>query len=187
MTALRVEDACPRISPEEYLAGEDEAAERHEYLDGYVYAMAGATAEHEYSALSLASALFAHFRGKTCQVFKGDMKLRLRFLWQDVFYYPDIIVTCDPADDHRLYKERPKLLVEVMSGNQRVDRIEKYSTYIRLPSLEEYVLIDPNPANKQVTIFRREDGWEPGEVVTSGEFTLRSVGLTLRVEDLYRP
>lgn len=187
MTALRTDEAFPRISPEEYLAGEEVATERHEFLDGYVYAMAGATDEHELVAGLLFSALQTHLRGKGCRVFKGDMKLRLRFLSQEVFYYPDVMVTCDPTDDHRLYKERPKLLVEVMSGNQRLDRIEKYSTYIRLPSLEEYVLIDPSPERMLVLIFRREDGWEPGEAITSGEFTLRSVGLTLSVEQLYEP
>ena len=92
----------PYLSVEDYLEGEKQAAERHEYFDGMVWAMAGATREHEIAALNLAAAIHAHLRGKGCLAFKGDMKVRVRTLTSDAFYYPDMIVACDPTDNHPL-------------------------------------------------------------------------------------
>ena len=60
-------------------------------------------------------AIGSHLRGKRCRVFKGDMKVRLNLNEKDLFYYPDVMVVCDPADSEPYSKTRPKLIVEVMS------------------------------------------------------------------------
>lgn len=175
------------ITEQEYLEGEMLSEERHEYFDGHVYAMAGATDSHEIVAMNIAGLLWAHLRGKPCRVFKGDLKVRLRFIEKPLYYYPDVMVACDPTDNHRLYRERPKLLIEVLSKDENKDWVEKSSAYRRIESLEEYVIADPNPDQPVVWILRREDGWEPPETARGmeAEFTLRSVGLTLRVSDLF--
>ena len=85
----------------------------------------------------------------------ADMKLRLRIAEDDIFYYPDLMVTCDPSDDAPYYKTRPTVLVEVLSpSTERLDRREKFLSYQRLPSLEEYVLVDQE--RMRVTVFRRQ-------------------------------
>ena len=77
------------------------------------------------------------------------------------------------------------MLIEVLSEDTSKYLIDKFLAYRRIPSLEEYVVVNPNPAKREVQIFRRSGGWEPGERLHDGEFTLRSVGLTLKVADLY--
>ncbi|MBI2927029.1 MAG: Uma2 family endonuclease [Verrucomicrobia bacterium] len=173
------------ISIEEYLEGEKVSEVRHEYFDGEVMAMAGASDEHEAVALNLAAILHAHLKGKPCRVFKDGMKLRLRMIGRDLFYYPDVMVACDPTDNQRYFRERPKLLIEVLSEDENKDLVEKYLAYQRITSLEEYVVVSPSAAKPEVRIFRREEGWEPGETHREGRFTLRSIGLTLTVSAVY--
>jgi Uma2 family endonuclease len=160
---------------------------KHEYYDGQVYAMAGATDGHELVALNVAAALLAHLRGKGCRVFKSDMKVRLKFRSKTLHYYPDVMVACDPDDAHPLYREKPKLIVEVLSEDWKKDLVEKAAVYPRIPTLLEYVVIDPRPDAPEVQLSRRADDWEPVETVRGleGEFTLRSVGLTMKVAELF--
>ena len=180
-------EPIPYITEDEYLEGEQHSEVKHEYYDGQVFAMAGASDAHELVALNLAAALLAHLRGKGCRVFKSDMKLRTQFRGKTLHYYPDVMVACDPADAHPLFRERPRLLIEVLSEDWKKDIVEKAGTYPRIASLEEFVTIDPQPAAPEVQISRRADGWEPVEVVRGmeAEFTLRSVGLTMKVADLF--
>ena len=126
------------ISPQEYLAGEEYSSVRHEYVAGYVYAMTGASETHNLMAGNLHAALHAHLRGKPCRVFVNDMKVRV----DDDFYYPDLLVCCDPADNAAYYKTRPILLIEVLSPTtEPADTLEKRIAYQTLESLQEYVLV----------------------------------------------
>ncbi len=109
------------ISVEDYLTGELESEVRHEYFGGVVRAMAGASDRHERVSGNLFAALHAHLKGGPCQVFKDGMKLRLEVNKSDVFYYPDVMVACDPKDDHRYFRERPSLVVEVLSEDVNRD------------------------------------------------------------------
>ena len=106
---------------------------------------------------------------------------------QHVFYYPDVMVTCDPTDADPLFRKSPKLIIEVLSENKKKDLIEKAAVYPAIESLEEYVTVDPNPEAPEVRISRRSNGWDPVEVVQGldSEFTLHSVSLTLKVSDLF--
>ena len=111
------------IGVEDYLAAEDGAGFRSEYIAGQVFAMTGASATHNIICVNLALALAPHARAGGCQFFLNDMKLRLSLRGIDCFYYPDAMICCDPADDHPLYRERPCLLVEVLSeSTARIDR-----------------------------------------------------------------
>ena len=180
-------EAIPYVSVEDYLAGELRSEERHEYFDGIVTAMAGASDIHEIIAGNLFGALLNHLRGKPCRPFQSGMKLRLRVQNRDLFYYPDIMVTCQPTDNARYFREQPILLGEVLSGDENKDLVEKYFAYQRIASLEEYIILGQDRTRPEVRIFRRDDGWEAGEIHTdpAAQFTLRSVGLTLTLGDLY--
>ena len=112
------------ISHQEYLAGEQCSNIRHEYLAGQVFAMAGAGEKHNRISLNIAFHLRAAARGKPCGVFISDMKLRVEP--SDAYYYPDVMVTCDPTDNESLYKRSPCLIVEVLSPTtESIDRREK--------------------------------------------------------------
>ena len=173
------------ISVDDYLEGERHSEIKHEYSGGVVVAMAGASRKHELVSGNLFASIHGHLRGKGCRTFKSDMKVHAEVIGSEIFYYPDGMVACDPADHDPYFVRSPKLIIEVMSDNALRDRVEKFLVYQRIPSLEEYVVVSQHPERAEVSIFRRDEGWEPGELHRTGEFTLRSIGLTLRVEDLY--
>src|ERR1700678_3687060 len=100
---------------EDYLEGEQDSEIRHEYIGGVAYAMAGASDEHNLIAGSIYAALRQHLRGGPCRVFIAEVKTRLRIAKEDIFYYPDIMVTCDPRDTDPYCKCFPKVVIEVLS------------------------------------------------------------------------
>lgn len=181
-SALRKIDA--EISVKDYLDGEPLAEERHEYIDGEVIAMAGASEGHEIVALNLASAMLGHMRGKGGRVFKGDMKVRLDLNSHDLFYYPDIMVVCDKNDDHAAYKTEPKLLVEVMT-DYKSDHVEKLFAYQQIDSLEEYVIISQDPNDKRAWIYRRVNQWAKEEGAPEGIVTIDSIDFKCSLDELY--
>ena len=163
------------IGVEEYLKDEKFAEVRHEFVAGQVFAMAGASEEHNLIAGNLFAALHAHLRGKRCRVFTNDMKVRLYVSAADVFYYPDVMVTCEPRDSERYFKCFPKVVVEVLSPEtERTDRREKFVSYTQIESLEEYVLTAQD--KMEVTVFRRANHWRP-ELLTKNDQQLRLASL----------
>lgn len=146
------------LTVDDYLAGEEASEIRHEYIAGEVYAMVGASDRHNLVAGNLFAALRPHVRGGPCQLFMADMKVRVAAAAQDAFYYPDLMLACDPADRHTYYRERPCLLVEVLSeATQRIDRREKLLAYTALPSLEEYLILSQD--RPLAELHRRADDW----------------------------
>jgi Uma2 family endonuclease len=143
--------ATPRITIEEYLDGEQQSSIRHEFIDGQVYAMAGASANHNRVAGNLFASLSNHYMDGSCEPFISDMKVKVA----EVFYYPDVMLCCDPDDHHRLYREQPQLLIEVTSAaTERTDYYEKRLAYQRISTLRQYVII--NPDKVLVDIFERD-------------------------------
>jgi len=115
------------ISVAEYLAGEQDGEVRHEFIGGTAHAMAGASEEHNTIAMNIATALHAHLRGRPCRAFLLDLKVRLQIARTDIFYYPDVMVACDPRDSDRYFKRFPKVVIEVLSPDtERTDRREKF-------------------------------------------------------------
>ncbi|WP_434222322.1 Uma2 family endonuclease [Limnospira platensis CENA597] len=145
------------LSPDDYLEIEANSSIKHEYIDGEVYAMAGATDTHVTIALNMAIALRNHLRGSGCRVYISDMKVRIQKANGERFYYPDILVTCDPRDrDTPTYKQFPKLIIEVLSDStEAFDRGDKFMDYQSIDSLQEYILI--NTRHPRLEIFRRQD------------------------------
>ena len=173
-----------RVSVAEYLAAEQRTPAKHEYVDGVVYAMGGASDRHNIIAGNLFAALHAHLPDR-CQVFMADMKLRVRLEKAEIYYYPDILVSCAADDRAQYHREKPMLLVEVLSeSTARVDRTEKLDAYRRISTLEEYVIAEQDLAH--VEIYRRVNGWKREVVAAAHSVTLKSVDLTLPLGTLYR-
>jgi len=171
------------INEEEYVYGEEFSASRHEYLDGHVYAMAGASDKHNLIAGNLFSILHAGLP-EECDVFIADMKVRLQLQRQTIFYYPDVMVSCAAMDRATYYRAQPVLIVEVLSqATERQDRGEKFWNYQQIPSLQEYLLLSQDA--KEATLFRRSTGWQP-EIYRDGAIRLESVGLNVSLDALYR-
>ncbi len=172
------------VSLADYLEAEPLALERHEYANGQVLAMAGASENHETVAGNLSAALLLHTKGKGCRTFKGDMKLRLSLHEADLIYYPDIIVTCDPRDTDPIYKKHPIVLIEVMSDYNK-DHVEKLFAYQQIETLEEYLIVDQDPENQQAWLYRKETGWKKEEGAPDGRIALNSIRFSIPLAELY--
>ena len=173
------------LSVEDYLAGEETSPIRHEYVGGIAYAMAGSSEEHNIIAGNIFSELRANLRGGPCKVFIADIKTRLFLANRNLFYYPDVMVTCDPKDSDRFYKRFPKVIVEVLSdGTENTDRREKFWNYTQFDSLEDYVLV--SQSKMEVTLFRRGNDWKP-EILrqSQDELSLNSLGFKITLQSVY--
>jgi Uma2 family endonuclease len=147
------------ISPQEYLEREQHSDVKHEYVAGHVYAMVGASATCNLIVGNLQAALHGHLRGKSCQVFTSDIKVRVA----DTFYYPDVpdvMVACEPSDRHDYYRERPLLIMEVVSPSTEArEALEKRIAYQLAHRLKEYVLVAQD--EMEVRTYRRVlEDWE---------------------------
>lgn len=175
----------PRLDRADFLAWEAGQAGKHEYLDGEVFAMVGARQDHVVVALALAARLREHLRGTRCRAYTSDMKLEVEAV--DAVFYPDVMVSCEEADRQRaLAIQAPCLVVEVLSeGTAAYDRGAKFAAYRRLPSLQEYLLVDID--RRSLEVFRRQpQGWVLGEPAGQPRvLQLHSVALALTDEDVF--
>ena len=173
------------LSVDQYLAVERDADVRHEYVEGELFAMAGASRAHNLLTLNVAAALLAHLRGGPCRVMSSDMKVRVEAL--DRFYYPDVVVACNPVseepDEH--VETHPVLLVEVLSDTtEAIDRREKRFAYQTLPSLREYLLVEQT--HRSLELYRRDGpSWTRMTYGADERVALASIGLETAVADLY--
>ena len=132
----------PVLTAADFLAWETAQAERHEFINGEVFAVAGAEDRHVTVAGNLYITLRQHLAGTPCRTFMSDMRLQVAAA--NAYFYPDVMVTCSAADAASpMNKSEPLLLVEVLSaGTAAYDRGEKFAHYRRIPTLQEYMLVD---------------------------------------------
>jgi Uma2 family endonuclease len=178
--------AHPLLSEDDYLRQEASAGIKHELVSGEAYAMAGASERHNRIALNIAYHLRSITRGKACRAFMADMKLRIAA--SSTFYYPDVMLVCDPADDHPIYKQAPCLIAEVLSpATANVDMREKWQAYRALPGLRYYLLVDSERLWARV-FFRKEGGdWFEQELAREDILDVQcdEVRLGLTLDDFY--
>jgi Uma2 family endonuclease len=136
---IALSDKSP-MTPEEYLAFEQTSEIRHEYVDGKLYAMAGASKDHNLINGNLYILLRNKLRGSNCQTFINDVKVKLQEGRK--FFYPDLVVACDPEDSDKFITKNPTVIIEVLSPSTKTfDQTQKFLYYRTIPSLKEYLLI----------------------------------------------
>lgn len=175
-----------KISVEDYLAGEEISPVKYEYVYGEVYAMAGTSDKHNIIALNVASELNNRLRDSPCQTFMGDIKVRVS---PDVYYYPDVLVSCEQNPESPYFRSEPILIVEVISpSTKEIDRREKLLFYQQMPSVVEYVVVEQE--KMLVEIHRRQTD---GRWITyyfnenaDEEVEFQSVELTMTLGEIYR-
>lgn len=174
-----------RFTADEYLAWEMARPDRHEYVDGEVFAMSGAEDRHATVALNLAFALRTHLKGGPCRAYVSQVRLHVAA--SNAYFYPDLMVTCDPADAaNRLVKSAPLLVVEVLSPSTGAcDRGDKFAHYRRIARLQEYVLIDID--RRATDVYRKgADGlWVLHPFSGDAAVELASVALTVPAAELF--
>lgn len=177
------------ISIEEFIEMENEAGEKHEYFQGEVFAMAGASENHNEIFSSLFSELSSQLKGKTCRAYGGDKRLYIRE--NTLFTYPDISVYCDksaPFGKGGRTFTNPTVLIEILSeSTKNYDRGGKFSLYRDIPTLQEYVLVDSESIRVEIFRLNSTQHWELEEYKTI-EQELHIVALDARIplRDVYQ-
>ena len=174
------------ISVADYLSREQNAIHKHEYVEGVIYAMVGATNTHNRIATNGTVALGQQLRGKSCQVFNSDTKIRVRQTQGTRFYYPDLSVVCrvNPAGD--TFQDEPVVIVEVMSkSTRRTDEYEKREWYLSINSVRVYVRVEQSLA--AAVVDRRVDSGFEREVYVgqNAVISLPEIQCDLAFADLY--
>ena len=174
-------------TPKEYLALEDVCEYRSEYVDGYIYKMAGGSESHIQISFNATKVLSDKLRGKF-RAYQSEMKVWIEHA--GTFFYPDVTVICGERkfyQNRRDIVENPKMIVEVLSkSTEEYDKNDKFLTYRNIESFEEYILISQNrPAVQQ---FRRgENGsWiYRATIGLKSKVLLESVETEISLEDIY--
>jgi Uma2 family endonuclease len=177
----------PRVSPEEYVELEQKLGLKHEYHDGQMFAMSGASDAHSVLQVNIAGEVGRRLRGSTCVARSSDFRVVIEA--GDMATYPDLSVVCGPVQPSKRYRNsctNPTVLVGVLSpSTERYDRGAKFEQYRKLESLREYVLVSQQEPS--VDLFRLENGhWVLHEVRgESAVLELTSVGVEIPMSDLY--
>jgi Uma2 family endonuclease len=186
--AVTAEASRLHMTHAEYCAFEREAAIRHEYIAGEVFAMAGGTLEHSLLAGKITQQLWNRLEGGPCRVFTSDARVRIEAVDADV--YPDLSVVCGPpqtteADSHVLLN--PILVVEVLSpSTEAYDRGLKASFYRRIPSLRVYLLVAQDRRQLELHVRDAEDRWVITEAGPGQRLRIEPLDLDLEVDAVYR-
>lgn len=175
------------IEVRDYLLGELKAKRKHEFVDGFVYAMAGGTVTHNRIASHAIGLLFSQLREHRCEVFNSDMKIRVRHNLSTRFYYPDASVVCTPNLPTDSFHDAPVVIIEVVSeSTRRVDEYEKREAYLSIDSLRCYMLVEQSTA--AALVYRRaDDGFErESHVGMDAIIPLPEIECQIALADLYR-
>ncbi|MCG8425516.1 MAG: Uma2 family endonuclease [Proteobacteria bacterium] len=175
---------------EEYLRLEEHSNVKHEFLDGQMFAMAGGTPEHGAIAMRIAISLGSQLRGRPCNVYSSDVRVRVTVTGLDT--YPDLSIVCgreerDQEDQHAL--TNPVVIVEVLSpSTEMYDRSEKLNHYKRITTLQEVVLVSHQ--EPVIEVVRRvepdSERWTTHRAIAGQSVALESVGCTLDVDEVHR-
>ncbi|MEQ1621191.1 MAG: Uma2 family endonuclease [Methylococcales bacterium] len=177
---MALQYAADTISINEYLEGERLSDIKHEYIDGDVYAMGGASRSHNIISGNIFRILGNHLANTRCTTFASDMKVKA----ERCFFYPDVMVVCDDDQGDDYYTEAPVIIVEVLSkSTRRLDKATKMAIYKTIPSLQEYVLIEQDFVD--VEVCRRSNGWVSQHYYLGDDITFESIDITLSCAAIY--
>ena len=177
------------VTPEDYLAFEREAEIKHEYCNGQLYAMSGASREHNLVTGNIFGELRTQLKGRTCEVYTGEMRVLVDTARSYAYRYPDVVVACEePRFEDDVFDTllNPTVIVEVLSPSTAArDRGEKFEDYGQLASLHEYVLV----AQKEVCVehyLRQGSQWVSHEYrELDAVLRLMSIHCALPLREIY--
>ncbi|MGB7248164.1 MAG: Uma2 family endonuclease [Phormidesmis sp.] len=183
---IATQDNPSQLTPEEYFAWEEKQLEKHEYIDGEVYAMSGGSVNHGRISVRFTSMIDAHLEDGDCITGNSDIKVNI--VAANSYTYPDVSVTCDKRDQTTpQYITYPCLIIEVLSDStEAYDRGGKFRLYRNNPVLQDYLLV--STARIEMDLYHKNDAgewiissYEEGDIVT-----LKSIDLSFPIEQVYR-
>ena len=176
----------PRLTPEEYFVWEGKQLEKHEYLDGEVYAMSGGSKNHSLISVRFITLFANHLEGGSCET--GNSDLRVNIVETDIYTYPDVSVTCDERDKTTTqYITYPCLIVEVLSDStEAYDRGGKFRMYRNNPVLQDYLLV--SSTSIEMDLYHKNDAgeWIILNYKAEDIIELKSINLSFAIEQVYR-
>ncbi len=183
---VAVKDNFPRFTPEEYFTWEEKQLEKHEYINGEVYAMSGGSKNHSLISVRFIALCANHLESSDCET--GNSDLRVNIVDTENYTYPDVSVTCDDRDKTTTqYITYPCLIVEVLSGStEAYDRGGKFRMYRNNPILQDYLLV--NSTSIEMDLYHKNDAgdwmiinYKEGDIVE-----LKSINLSFPLDRVYR-
>lgn len=177
-----------RKSEAEYLAFERESNIKHEYMDGEIFAMAGASRSHNLISVNIITALRNQARTKGCTVYPSDMRIRIEALAD--YAYPDVSVLCGDsqfAEDVFDSLLNPSLIIEVLSpSTEKYDRGKKFQKYRKIDTLREYLLVSQDSPRIERYLLNDNQKWELTDAIgLETTLELPSIGCELNLREVY--
>jgi Uma2 family endonuclease len=173
---------------DEYLELEDASEEKHEYYQGELFVMQGAKFQHNQVTANLLSYLGEKLRGKSCKPYGSDMRVHIES--NTLFTYPDISIICGPPvfrNDDEMNLLNPTVIIEVLSpGTKDYNRVGKFRLYREIPTLREYVMIDPLAISIEALFINENGHWELRIIKKANEtLELKSIHTSLELQEIY--
>ena len=186
-----VKEPAPKynyVSPEEYLAKERTAVEKHEYYKGEVFAMSGASPEHNDITYNINRLIAPFLHGKGCKLYGSDFRIHIPE--NTLYTYPDFTIVCGKTENIVVYTDNltnPAVIIEILSKSTKdYDRGTKFHLYRSIKTLQEYVLIDSTSVCVEIYQRQTDDSWRLIEFSQlSHRFTISTISLTLQLQDIY--
>lgn len=183
---VTAKDNSPQLTPEEYFAWEEKQLEKHEYINGQVYAMGGGSVNHGRIAIRLTAMFDEHLEGSGCITGNSDIKVNIAGTQN--YTYPDASVTCDDRDKNTPnFFTYPCLIVEVLSDStEAYDRGGKFRLYRNNPALIDYLLV--SSTRIEIDLYHKNEAgeWLIINYQEGDTIELKSINLSFAIEEVYR-
>jgi Uma2 family endonuclease len=178
----RVAEQNKIVTVAEYLEFEETAMDKHEFVGGQIFAMAGASKAHNRIALNLATRALNAADELDCEIYSSDVKVQI----EEVYYYPDLIVSCK-KDKDKYFARYPCAIIEVLSGSTAdIDRGEKWQNYQKLESLHTYILLDQTRISAEVFQRLSDGAWRYEKLEAGSKLKISCLKLEIPLEDVYK-
>ena len=176
------------VSPEDYLTMERASQEKHEYFKGEVFAMSGASWEHNVIAKNISTIILPFLKGSPCDMFGSD--LRIHIPENTLYTYPDFSIICgkpEVTDKEKDTAVKPSVIIEILSKSTKdYDRGSKFMLYRSIKTLKEYITIDSLSFSVEIYTRQENNTWLLSEFKQlSDSFVISTISLILQLKDVY--
>lgn len=185
-----VKEPAPKfnfISPQEYLEMERASEEKHEYFDGHVYNMSGASMNHVQITSNVFLKVGVFLEGKECDIYVKDLKVTN--IHKDSYTYPDLLIVCGEKefeDEHQDILLNPSVIIEILSPSTRsIDKGRKFFYYQQIKSLKEYFMIDTVKQRVFITRKQPDVRWLTELPLETGSIFIETINFHLSLSDIY--
>jgi Uma2 family endonuclease len=186
-----VKEPAPKynfISPKEYLEMERASDEKHEYFDGHIYLMSGASLKHAKVAMNLAIKIGSYLENKECSILSETMRVTTQL--RDAYMYPDLLIYCNKEeleDDKFDTLLNPSVIFEILSPSTRsIDKGRKFLYYQQIPSLVEYFMVDTLKQRVYIAKKQTNGKWAFENTAEEGSILIETIQLNLPLSAIYK-